>query len=140
MMSGSQIAAMSAAAARHSAREGILPLLVEAEDLIADVTLKRHLRGIPFIGDRRPCVFKLVNASTLLGSDRGCVPYRPDEPKEHYAYIEVDSSGFGAPGEIAMTGDEFFAAVRKIGPGYAYATVEQGQFQVVVGVFKPRGA
>ncbi len=45
----------------------------------------------------------------------------------------VDSSGFGDEGEPALTIDQF---TKKIKAGYGYATIEQGQFQVHVGVFK----
>jgi hypothetical protein len=135
MMGLEQIIAMNRAAARRSAREHILPLVVSREDLETDLMLKRRLRAIPFIGDRRPRGWKRMDASALLGSDRGCVPWSGPE-KNHF--IEVDSSGFGTPGEIALTFEEFLEAVRKIGPGYGYAMVEQGQFQVVVGVFRPR--
>lgn len=36
-----------------------------------------------------------------------------------------------------MTINQWVAAVRAAGPGYAYAIVETGQFQCVVGIFKP---
>lgn len=140
MMSSQQIVAMSRAAARRSAREHVVPLLVEKEDLVADVTLRRHLRGIPFIGDRVPRGWKLMHAASLLGSDTNCVPWWPDEPSKAHAYMQVDSSGLGAEGEPSFTQAGFCEAVRKIGPGYGYAMAEQGQFQVVVGVFRPAGA
>lgn len=137
MMGLEQIIAMNRAAARRSAREHILPLVVSREDLETDLMLKRRLRAIPFIGDRRPRGWKLLNASAMLGSNHGCVPFGIWR-KDAYHFIEVDSSGLGTPGEIALTFEEFLEAVRKIGPGYGYAMVEQGQFQVVIGVFRPR--
>jgi len=45
----------------------------------------------------------------------------------------VDSSGFGGPGEPALTIEEFHS---KIKAGFGYAIVEAGQFQVYVGVFR----
>ena len=74
----------------------------------------------------------------LLGSEDKCVPIWPDEKRRRH-YMQVDSSGFGAPDEYAFTAEQFYAAVRKIGPLRGYAIVEQGQFQVVVGVFDGRG-
>ena len=45
----------------------------------------------------------------------------------------VDSSGFGQAGEPALTADQFFRKVRK---GFAYAIVEQGQFQIYIAEFQ----
>jgi hypothetical protein len=45
----------------------------------------------------------------------------------------VDSSGFGAPGEPALTVEEFIDRLR---PGSAYAIVGVGQFQVYVAEFE----
>jgi hypothetical protein len=51
-------------------------------------------------------------------------------------YIEdglfVDSSGFGAPGEAALTAAQF---LQKLEVGKGYAVIESGEFQVYVGVF-----
>lgn len=45
----------------------------------------------------------------------------------------VDSSGFGAENETALTAERFFSKVKA---GYGYAIIEEGQFQIVVGEFK----
>jgi len=45
----------------------------------------------------------------------------------------VDNSGFGSPGEAALTVSQFLAKVKE---GLGYAIVEEGQFQVYVGVFE----
>lgn len=45
----------------------------------------------------------------------------------------VDNSGFGQPGDAALTGTQFIAKVKK---GFAYAITDVGQFQVYVSVFK----
>ena len=47
--------------------------------------------------------------------------------------IFVDNSGFGLSTEPAFTAEQFQNTVKK---GYGYAIVEEGQFQVVIGVFK----
>jgi hypothetical protein len=68
-----------------------------------------NLIGIPSLGDYRPRGWKLVK--TLF----------------------VDSSGFGAPDEPALTIDQFYSKVKA---GFGYAVIEAGQFQVYVGVFE----
>ena len=45
----------------------------------------------------------------------------------------VDSSGFGQSGEPALTAREFLAQIK---PGYGYAIIEEGQFQVKVAEYK----
>lgn len=118
MMSGEQIREMSRRAAVESRKAGKLPLVVEEEDLAPGV-LERHLRSIPFIGDRNP---------------KGFTPLRENrETVEHF----VDSSGWGQPGELAETFTEFCASVAERGAGYAYAVVEAGQFQVHIRVYRP---
>lgn len=50
----------------------------------------------------------------------------------------VDASGFGSESEPALTIRQLASRLRdNIGKGYAYAIVEQGQFQIVIGVFEP---
>jgi hypothetical protein len=136
MMSNQQIQRLSDEAARRSRAEGILPITFTPEELGDTERLRAHVRRIPFIGTRRPRGYRLVNASKYIGT-HGTVPFGNRHESRHY--IEVDASGFGAPGEIALTFDEFLDAVRKIGPYKSYAIIEQGQFQVVIGVFE-RGA
>lgn len=51
----------------------------------------------------------------------------------------VDSSGWGAPGEPALTLEQFIGQAKAIveeHPGMGFAIVEEGQFQVYVGVFR----
>jgi hypothetical protein len=110
MMSSSQIAALSAKAARKAARTKGTPLLVEREDVIDKTTLFEHLRQMPFLGTYEPEGWNKVEE------------------------LFVDSSGFGAPDEPAMTQEQFLKAVK---PGLGYAITEAGEFQVYVGVYKP---
>jgi len=49
----------------------------------------------------------------------------------------VDTSGFGLPGEPALTQDQLFD---KLETGKAYAFVEVGQFQAYIQQFTKRGA
>ncbi len=50
----------------------------------------------------------------------------------------VDSSGFGEPGELALTADQFRDVIREridANPRVGWAIVQAGQFQVYVGEF-----
>lgn len=49
----------------------------------------------------------------------------------------VDSSGFGQPGEAALTIEQFYGRIKA---GYGYGVVDAGQFQVYVGVFEKKFA
>lgn len=140
MMSTSMIISESRRAARESARRGEVPLLFEAEDLNAPQDTRTHSRGIPFIGDRKPRGWQLQQASDIpaFAKHSSCLmPWHDDAKFPRSSLVQVDSSGWGSPGEPALTQDEWIEAVRAAGPGYAYAIVETGQFQCVVGIFKP---
>lgn len=120
MMSPSTIAAMSRAAVRRSRAAGLLPRVVEEDDLrMTDAGLLDHLRGIPFIGDRNP---------------RGFTPLR--DADGDVVELFCDASGWGAEDEPALTPRGFVAKVREFGPGHAYAISEAGSWQVYVRVFK----
>ena len=120
MMSPETIASLSRAAVRRSRAAGLLPRVVEEDDLrMTDAGLLGHLRGIPFIGDRNP---------------RGFTPLRDEDG----AIVELfcDSSGWGSEDEPALTQRGFLEKVREFGPGHAYAISEAGQFQVYVRVYR----
>ena len=68
-----------------------------------------NVKSAPFIGDHRPKGWRLV--------------------KKYF----VDSSGFGAENEPALTFNQFVSNVKL---GYGYAIIEQGQFQVYIGEFR----
>ncbi|HQR20094.1 MAG TPA: hypothetical protein PKV98_04465 [Burkholderiaceae bacterium] len=132
MMSPQTIRSMSRKAARDSLARGDVPLLVTERDL---GVLDEHLRHMPFLGDRCPRGWKRVPACSLVEDTHGLVPFGGAEQNH---YVEVDSSGFGGEGEIALTFSQFCQWVSERGAGYGYAIVEAGQFQVVVGIFKER--
>jgi len=58
--------------------------------------------------------------------------YEP-EGWEEVEQLFVDTSGFGAPGEPALTADEFLSVVKK---DYGYALGDVGQFQAHIRVFR----
>lgn len=60
--------------------------------------------------------------------------YRPEGYKLEKTFF-VDSSGFGAPYEPALTFDQFLDE-GWLSPEYGYAIVAEGQFQVYIGAFK----
>lgn len=45
----------------------------------------------------------------------------------------VDNSGFGTEGEAALTVKQFISKVKE---GLGYAIIEEGQFQIYIGVFE----
>jgi hypothetical protein len=105
MMSPETISYLARKQARAAARNGRKPLIIEAEDLPRIADVIRH---IPNIGTYRPRGYVLV---------------------EHFM---VDKSGFGRKDEPALT---FAGLCRRVKAGMAYAIIEEGQFQVVVGEF-----
>lgn len=135
MMSSQQVNQLADEAARRAKREGKKPIVFTAEELNDEVKLAAHVRRIPFVGTYRPAGYKLIPASSLdfPRKDCVCVPWGGDEAER---YVQVDSSGWGSPNEPALTATQFYDAIRAIGPGRAYAIVEAGQFQCVIGIFE----
>lgn len=86
--------------------------------------IMRGARTIPFGGGYVPRGFKRVRAADYGLRDTGA----GDE------YLEVDSSGFGGRGELAMTLEEFaeFAVAHQ---EVHFSIIEAGQFQVVLGLY-----
>lgn len=111
MMSPATIRALGQAVARKAAREHKTPYMIEADDLFDQDTLVRALRSTPHLGTHRPKGYKLTDQ------------------------LFVDSSGYGSEDEPAFTFGQFCAKVRQNGVGFGYGIIEEGQFQVVVGVF-----
>lgn len=110
MMSPETISYLARKQARAAAKNGSKPLIIEAEDLPRIAEIIRH---IPNIGTYRPRGYSLV---------------------DHFL---VDNSGMGAEDEPALT---FAGLCRRVKAGMAYAIIETGQFQVVVGEFEVKRA
>jgi len=106
MLGLKEIQAASRKAARDSTKAKLIPYIVEAEDIDNMPPFP-----FPFIGYRVPRGWKKLT--------------------EHF----VDSSGFGQPGERAMTVGEL---LDKLVVGHGYAITEVGQFQVYVGEYEKR--
>jgi hypothetical protein len=131
MMSLQQIESESRRAARRSAAEGRGPLVIEPSDLS---NLKQAVHGVPFLGNRTPRGFKVLDTYGMLDLVEGySYPYS-------YKELFVDLSGFGAPHEPALTSDQFLYAVRTLVERHgaiALSLSECGQFQGHVRVMIP---
>ena len=116
MMDSTTIASLNRRAARQASREHRYPTIVEQEDIdyakAALVDGRNPRLDIPFIGEWHPRGYATTDNLYF-----------------------VDSSGFGTRGERALTQGEFLDNLR---PGFAYAIVEAGQFQVYVQEYKVR--
>lgn len=129
MMSTSTIRSMSEEAARRAKAKGKYPVEIFQSTIDAEQT-KRVIRSMPMIGDWRPAGMELVQHDEIKvppGIDLGSL--WADAP-----YLMVDSSGFDDSSRALSL--EQLVAIANLNPGCAWAMVEQGQFQVVVGVFR----
>lgn len=110
MISVQQIRSMNAEAAERAAAEGKRPYVYFS---VGDVEAGPF--PFPYIGDLRPAGWELVDT--------------------HF----VDSSGYGAPDEPALTAEQFADVIREVIENstrqVGWAVIEAGQFQVYVGEF-----
>jgi len=107
MMSLQTIRDLSAQAARRAAKEGRVPKTFWDHELTGeDITA---IRGIPNLGDHRPSGWNLVDDWL------------------------VDKTGWGSESEPALTLEQFIA---NLDTKHGFAIIEEGQFQVVIGVFE----
>ena len=114
-----------AKAAAASAKAKGVPLTVWPEDVVPG---NRFHALIPFLSNRTPEGYKLLSVRDDL------------EPTYPYDFLFVDSSGFGAEGEPALTQERFramLAAWLKRGEAIAIGVWEVGQFQVYIAVYRP---
>lgn len=122
MMGVAEIRRLSDEAAYRAAREGRIPLSL----------WKREDAGhVPFIGDYVPPGWRLATWGETTLRPRNVWSPRPEEPVR----FMVDASGWGSPGEPALTFGEFCALA--VGARLSWAIVEEGQFQVVMAGFVP---
>ena len=110
-------------AARKAARAKKTPLVLEQEDLPLLRAWDKAGTGRPMHGDP-PREFSIP----FIGE------YVPRGWTRTASTYFVDSSGFGGPGELALTFGQF---LDKVIPGRGYAVVEAGQFQVYVAEYIP---
>jgi hypothetical protein len=108
MQSLSQIQQASREAAQKAAAQKKVPFVVEMEDVQA--LMHDNASGrvhFPFLGDYVPRGWKRTDTEPFF----------------------VDATGFGKPGEPALTCKQFAS---KLVPGRGYAVIEAGEFQVYV--------
>ena len=113
MMSVATIDSLNRERAEQAAQDGLTPYVFFTTSEVDDLPFP-----FPYIGDHRPEGWDLV--------------------VEHF----VDSSGFGTPGEPALTVDQFQQVIRDSIRAHAprretvgWAITSAGQFQVYVGEF-----
>ena len=129
MMSLEAIIEQNEIAARKARKGKKEPLVLDAPGVrLARLGQTDDLRRIPYIGGYLPKGWERVDASHW--SPRGY--FQGDN--EGYGAFFVDATGLGGESEPALTRDQFAKLVR---PGYGYAIIEAGQFQVKIGVFMP---
>lgn len=119
MMSPGVIHDMDLKAARKAAREKRVPLVLEAEDI--EILKTQWPSGV--LEKEGKCL-----QFPFLGT------YIPRGWKRTGREFFVDSSGFGGPGEPALTFERFLEQVK---PSHGYAITEAGQFQVYVAEYTP---
>ena len=125
MMALAEIQHLQHEVALRAAEQKKLPFMVTIED-IAAYKATGDLEGlrIPSLGDYLPAAWYRVD---LTERD-----HQHGLDRQMNAWF-VDKSGFGVQGELALTLKEFSNMLE---PNHGYAVVEEGQFQVLVGVFK----
>lgn len=131
MMSTQEILRLSDEAEARAKRENKKPrifgtYIAERRDFLA-----REVRGIPFVGKYLPADFERVPRAELRTPET-MSPQRLTWLGCDDEFVFVDSSGFGARDEPALTFDEFVDLVAA-NPGLGWGIVESGQFQVVIG-------
>jgi hypothetical protein len=128
MMDLETIRYMSRKRARESAARKVVPLIIEQEDIDGGV---ENIRGIPNLGDRCPRGWKRVKLDEAFEPNRHAV-YMGDN--HNFGAYFVDS-GWGGDDGIAMSVNTL---LKRLKAGYGYAIVEEGEFQVKVGVFQKK--
>lgn len=114
--------------AAEAAQKGQEPFLIWQED-IEHINIKKVCQAMPFLGDYLPEGWQRVS----LESEEDRHGVYIDDNEGFGAYF-VDSSGFGQNGEPALNPERFVKEYLE--PGFGYAIVEAGQFQVRIGKFK----
>ena len=124
------IKAMSREAAARACREGAQPFTFDVHDVKDLQTGDRApLQAIPNVGEYLAPFYVRVRVGDVDHEEHGVFSGDADG----YGAYFVDSSGFGGEGDSALSIEQF---MQRVQPGYAYAIVEQGQFQIKIGMFR----
>jgi hypothetical protein len=110
MMSLETMRDMAVERAGIAAEQSLTPYLVRGDEL--DEWRSGNYSTLPFpnIGDHRPDGWEMVDS------------------------LFCDSSGIGQPDEPALTASQL---INLLEIGYGYAIIQEGQFQLYLGKFKP---
>jgi len=130
MMDLQTIHELTAKSARDAKRRGKQPMVFseqQLEDAKESDNMPDGFRQMPNLGSYLPKGWARVRLESQHGMYAG--------DNKGYGAFMVDGSGFGQPGEPALTIGEF---VEKLKPGLGYGIVEAGQFQVKIGVYARR--
>jgi len=127
MMSPEAIRAFQQEAAAKAARAKRKPLALEADDLVHFDSFLRAVRSTPNLGDYVPRGWKMADVRDYVGG----YPY--------FAFF-VDKSGFGDPGEPALTIEGLYGLIKSIiyenpDETFGIGLYEEGQFQIHVGLY-----
>ena len=135
MRSLSVIREMNREAAIRAARKNKQPFVIQSEDVDAMKAGKfAAFAKLPYLGDFVPAGWKRVDLRQWFGGRHPRGVYYGDYGDDPgFGAFFVDSSGCGLTWEPALTLSEFADMVR---PGFGYAIIEMGQFQVWIGVFE----
>ncbi len=132
MFSGHTIRQLQNDAAQKAAEQGKQPLVIWDQDSIED-----DIRHIPNLGTHEPSGWELLDLTDEGWNDELRLS------KCRYYALFVDKQGLGEAGEAALTFDELIPTVGYLiqiaddqGIKLGFAIVEEGQFQIHVGVFK----
>jgi hypothetical protein len=130
MMDLQTIHNLTAKSARDAKRRGKQPAVFsedQLEKMKASDFVPEEIRQMPNLGSYLPkgwARVRLVDQPGMYAGDN-----------KGFGAFMVDGSGFGQPGEPALTVVEF---LDKLKPGLGYGIVEAGQFQVKIGVYARR--
>lgn len=139
MMDLQTINDLSREAAERAATDNKVPLVLTQQDIDDG-----KVRGIPNLGSHLPDGWRRVKLTEYAAHDPSLVGgfdiialiqqgrgFFMGDNEGHGAFF-VDKGGFGGTGEAALTFEEF---CKYLWPGWGFAMVEEGQFQIKVGVF-----
>jgi hypothetical protein len=139
MMSPEQIRMMQDEAAARAAEEGLVPITI-----FSNTTAFEDARRAPFIGEHMPEGWEPADGddfeAVLAPYSRAVFIQKEDG---NWPWIFVDSSGWGAPGEPALCGDEMerlFPELAEhatlIDQTIGIAITEVGQFQCHLALYR----
>ena len=136
MMDIETIVALNKEAGNKAKRHGIKPTTFGPEDVEAmEEGFTGAISGIVYLGNYIPRGWKRVDIN-LFSKEWG-IPY--SHKILNKGGLFVDSSGWGADGEPALTIKQFLhvmTSILKQRPDLGFALISQGQFQVTIGVFE----